>query len=179
MATKKTMKMKRVDAEQPSTETAGAEEEQSASKLVVRQPVKTGTGVVVMSGDEDKVSQPESSEETQPQIDLNRGVVSVSPPNALEEEMEEVSYETWLAEQNVDVASDDPSVAANPNQLIQAIIGKSKDVAQKVLDKMKEDRQISDFRFIPIGMPMTMELNPGRVQVLTDAGGRVISVEIS
>lgn len=167
---KKPIKMKRVD-EQSEAEVISDEE---VVKMTVRQPVKTGGGVIVASGDEDEIVAPTAESAPTPHVDLSRGTVSVSPP-----EMEEVSYEEWAADQAVAVASPDTAVSATPNEVLQTIVGESKAFAEKVLEGMKADRQITEYRLMPMGMPMTMDVKPGRVQALMDATGKVITVEVS
>lgn len=186
---KKTMKMKRVD---DNGDNGSVIKDGGGAKMMIRQPVKTSSGAIVVSNVEDEVDEPvvENTEPFVPQQTAEpskvRGVVTVSAPNdALadvdgeDEEMEEVSYEDWAREQQVAISSDNPNVSADPTTAVRALAGKTEKFAKKLLTEMKEDGKIADFRFVPMGQPMTLEMNPGRVQCLVDGMGNVINVEIS
>lgn len=185
----KTMKMRRVDDSEDSSSDV---KEGGGSKMLIRQPVKTSSGAIVVSNIEDEVDEvrTESTEPFVPQQTAEPekargGLVTVSAPqDALaddddEDEMEEVSYEDWAREQQSDISSDNPSVYSDPTNAVRALAGKTEKFAKKLLTEMKNDGKIADFRFVPMGQPMTLEMNPGRVQCLVDGMGNVINVEIS
>ena len=62
---------------------------------------------------------------------------------------------------------------------VDALLGKTAKEAIGVLSEMKKAKEIASFRLVPMGQAMTMEVIPGRVQLLLDAKETVITVEIS
>lgn len=69
-------------------------------------------------------------------------------------------------------------VADDVAKVVSGLVGLTKKVAEGVLNQMKTDAQITDFRFLKPGQPFTMEVNPGRVQLLLDKKGVVQTAEI-
>ena len=181
---KKTMTMRRVDDAQSNDSDL---KEGGGSKMLIRQPFKTSSGAVVVSNIEDEeASLPEDeSADAEPFVPQQtaeaskaRGMVTVSVADD-DDEMEEVSYEEWSRDQASDIASDDPGIYSDPTTVVRSLSGKSEEYARGLLDEMKREGKIADFRFVPMGQPMTLEVNPGRVQCLVDGMGNVINVEIS
>ena len=151
----------------------------------VKTAMKAGDGVIVMQDENQN-----ENIEVKATTDNNTTVVadkvtnftSVHAPDNTDEEeaqMEEVSYEDYIKSKQVAINSPNAAESENPTKRVQAIIGQSADAAKKVLDDMMDKKQIASFRFIPIGMPFSMEIEPGRVQVLCDASRKVIDVSIS
>jgi len=92
-----------------------------------------------------------------------------------EVEMEEVSYDDWEKSQESELSKGNITSA----KLVDELVGKTVEVASKILESLKGSGKITEFRIIPIGSPGTMDFQPGRVQVLKDHSGKIVDVEIS
>jgi hypothetical protein len=139
-------------------------------------PVKTGSGAVVFNPAEDALSDdtvlPKSN--TAKIAKDVTGTISVSAPA---EEMQEVSFNDWQKGQESALTS--PGAAAqSATDMVKNLVGKSADAAKSVLDELVTSKHVSSFRFVSIGAPMTMDVAPGRVQLVLDAMKRVIDVQI-
>jgi len=170
--TKKTMTMKRI------TETGEAEELVtneiisgiSSDEL---QTVQSYAGITVVGDLEPELEEIGPAEiklqEMNTKQTINNGVVTSSP------EMEEVSYDDFSKSNSSDLGSD----SASSTKMVKDLIGKSVEFATELLTKMKTEGKVSSFRIVPIGMPMTMDFQPGRVSALKDTNGNIVDVEIS
>lgn len=169
--------MKRIDPSeapsQPQTQDRSEIRQKAAQNV---RPVQAFGGTFVVAGDD-----PESTPETSSALHQvttpvrNNGVVSAIAPEQGEQEMEEVSYEEWAESQKSDLSEGKLS----PTQLVKELVGKSVATAENLLGLMKQRGEITEYRVVPIGAPMSMEVQPGRVQVLSDHAGNVVDVEIS
>lgn len=159
--TKKTMKMQRVSEDSGNT------------------PVKTPSGAVLVMGgekDEQEVAAPVSK----PVVagNLSKGTSGMIAMNApADDEMEEVSFEELQKSQKSDLTG--PQAEKTATQIINDLIGKGANAAKEVLEGFLSSKKITSYRIVPIGQPMTMDISPGRVQVLIDAQKRVIDIQIS
>jgi len=174
----KKLTMKRVDEE----ETTGTDAVKSKDMSDIREqaaknvrPVSAFGGTFVVVGDEDVKAQNATTEPvaqvvaTSPVV--NDGVVSATAPA---DEMVEVPYSEWAKTQTSDLSNG----KLTPTQLVQKLVGNSVAAAEKLLTQMKQNGEITSYRVVPIGMAMSMENDPGRVQVLRDHAGNVVNIEI-
>lgn len=158
--TKKTMKMQRVSEESGNT------------------PVKTPSGaVLVMGGEKDEQ---ETASVSKPVVagNLTKGTSGMIAMNApADDEMEEVSFEELQKSQKSDLTGEQAEKTAQ--QVINDLIGKGANAAKEILEGFLSSKKITSYRIVPIGQTMTMDVSPGRVQVLIDAQKRVIDIQIS
>lgn len=179
--------MRRIDpSEAPRSETSSQDKSELRARTVENvQPVQSFGGTFVVATDEQI-----KSEEVQgpkggviPQHVVNNGVITAMAPTTQEpkmeenntQEMEEVSYEDWAQSQKSDLSEGKLSAS----QLVTELVGKSVAAAKELLQGMKQKGQITDFRVAPIGTALSMDFQPGRVQVLSDHTGNVVDVEVS
>jgi hypothetical protein len=173
-------------------------QEAEVAPMRVREPVKVGGGAVVITHD-DQDKEPEATVDSRTTHLTNaklpsrvanrtRGLVSVLPPKDSKEdiervgdkeEMQEVSYEEYMKSKQSAITNPGTNAGISATQRVNDLVGKSAQEARLVLDDMKANRQLVSYRFVPIGMPMSLEVEPGRVQVLVDASKRVIDVNVS
>jgi hypothetical protein len=150
------------------------------SNLQVKTAVKSGDAIVM----NDEANNPPVANPNDTTMVSNKttGVVSVFAPEDSREvkaEMEEISYEDYIKSKQVGLTSPNMTEAKSATQRVHDLVGKTAENARSVLEDMANKKQVASFRFIPIGMPMSMELEPGRVQVVCDASKKVIDVSIS
>jgi len=166
MSKKEPIKMRRVDASEVS-----ADEEQSPTEAV-KFAMDT---VVVVEKDVQEIAAEEVSQSSSPVISKNSsGVVTLE-----QDDMEEVSYNDYVKMTESALTSKNSNQEMSAKQKILDLIGKSADYVKDALESMVREKAIVEYRFVPIGMPATMEVAPGRVQVLIDSTKRVIDVQIS
>jgi hypothetical protein len=150
-----------------------------SSKLKVNEVKKRGDFVVVedTSDDDKEVVSAKTSPKASIKTHEINNTITVHAPK--DEEMEEVSYKDYLKSKEVALTSPNEEEAQSATTTILNLRGQTAEQARSVLADMKEKKQIAEFRFIPIGMPMSMEVDPGRVQVLCDANKKVVDISIS
>ena len=186
MNEKTPMKMKRVDAQDTAEETVSSETLADKARASV-QPVRSFAGVTVVGSDEDladmgmdvvvsdkpeNVDQPVAHDQKVAESSKNdSGVVTVS---AKEEEMEEVSYKDWAKDQKSELSVGNVSV----KDRVESLVDLTKTEASKVLEGLKGKGDITTYRVMPMGVPFSFDVQPGRVQLLIDATERVIQVQI-
>lgn len=171
----KKLTIKRVDPNaisEPESFDKSEIRERAASQV---HPVQNfgGTFVVVNEKEEEFV-QPQTNNNSVKSV-MHNGAITVVASENEESEMEEVSYEEWSKDQSSDLSNGKLS----PTDLVKELVGKSVATAENLLRTMKDRKEITEFRIVPIGAPMSLEYLPGRVQVLSDHSGNVVDIEIS
>lgn len=164
-------KVKRIDENLESTASSDPD-------LPVANPVVSMAGTVYVMDRDDAATLVEDLKDKKQvvatkNVKTDRGIYSAPP----EDKMEEVSYQDYMKSKEVDLTS--PSKAQSTIDKLRDLIGKTADVAQVVLEELKNKKALANYRFIPIGGIATMELQPGRVQLLVDHQKKIVDVNIS
>lgn len=172
-------KMKRVD------DTAKETEEQPLQPNPV---VSSPSGVFVMDKndlkemlEEEKVV-PKGSPEDASKQKVNAAkktnkIITVDAAQGNHPPMEEVSYESFLNVKDVEIAKGDVHVSTTDK--IKALIGEHIETAKSVLEDLKNKKVLANYRFVPVGSVTTLDLQPGRVQLVVDMSKKIIDVTIS
>lgn len=95
----------------------------------------------------------------------------VKPP----EEMEEVSYIDYM-ESNKSILATNISEVDNIKNKVKDFVGKKKEDVETLLESLKSEKVISEFRIIPIGQVYSSEFKDDRVQVLIDNEQVIVDV---
>jgi hypothetical protein len=172
------MTMKRVEGET----------EEPVAPMKVRTPKKAGGGsVVVFDEGESNLPIEVLPNATTAVSDKMKDIVSVKAPEDSPEmkaslgprEMQEISYEEYVKSRQVALTNPSINEVDDATKRVNDLIGKDAHKARDVLEDMRGKKQLVSYRFLPIGMPMSMEVEPGRVQVLVDAAKKVVDISIS
>ena len=166
------MKMKRVDDQNNPVEI------KDEAPKVPNIPKKSLDGIVVMTPPEEDEprSKPKDPSDTMGKLQRGPGnTFNVLPP---EDQMEEVSYKDLAKEKQAAIVEGDADTRKAISEIVRGLIDKSADAAKVVLEDLLGKKQISDYRMVPMGAPVSMEFEAGRVQVVLDAGKRVIDVQL-
>lgn len=178
-AKKKAMKMMRSDGSQPGKDAVAIDEVQFTSNKMG----KTSSGAVVVMDEqatlEADVGTAMPKKARTEAAKASMGMSGVIAVNAPDEEMEEVKFADFDKTQESALTQAGTSAAKSATEIVRDLIGGSATKAKEVLEEMHQKKLVSSYRFVPIGQPMTMEVAPGRVQVLIDAAKRVIDIQIS
>lgn len=107
---------------------------------------------------------------------LNNSVVVVKPEDDIKLVEEEVPKEVIEAKTRYHMPED---TKVDYTSELKGMVGSQFDSVKDYLDKLKESKIIATYRVVPIGMSTTLELEPGRVTVVTDSTKKIIDIQIS
>lgn len=148
-----------------------SDKKKSASNLITSKPnpVSAGDGVVVLQGIAEEPSVVQGSKIGHLSKD-EQGMVSVS---AKEETMEEVPWQ-----EVVEVSAPEQTVFIAEQQVRDRVVGKNIDEVEILLENMVRKKEILEFRIVPLGASVTMDLVPGRATAFVNPQNLIVSLDL-
>lgn len=94
-------------------------------------------------------------------------------------EVKMVEEEVPQSEINEKIRSMMPEEKIDYNSEMKTFIGSQFAEVEGYLKELKANKIIANYRKVPIGVATTLEMEPGRVTVVTDSGDKVIDIQVS